>query len=331
MQVPLDTRRRIAARHAPSDRTQPFCRESASDAARGAFLAMLGFTGSFLSGALLGLLVERSRPRRAQRQPARGPLRRALPRGLPAPAARDGGPEHAARIPAAAPFFRLRGEPARAPARARLRHRHDRAPQVIQVTSALPGRRQDHARLQPRRRARAGGQARAVVRARPAPSEHRRSARGRVPVRLPSGPASLFSEVRHDERTGVDLILVRKAPNDAQAILSSEVLADTVHAPAPPLRSRGGGQRAGARAERRQGSSPASSTPRSSQSAGAPRRWRRCAPRSTSCTMSRPRCSARSSPRSMPIASPGMVMAAEGIIVSTGERDQAWTMRQVRR
>ena len=41
-------------------------------------------------------------------------------------------------------------------------------------------------------------------------------------------PASLFSEVRHDERTGVDLILVGKAPGDAQAILSSEALADTM-------------------------------------------------------------------------------------------------------
>jgi polysaccharide biosynthesis transport protein len=41
-------------------------------------------------------------------------------------------------------------------------------------------------------------------------------------------PASLFSEVRHDERTGVDLILVGKAPDDAPAILSSEALTDAV-------------------------------------------------------------------------------------------------------
>jgi succinoglycan biosynthesis transport protein ExoP len=41
----------------------------------------------------------------------------------------------------------------------------------------------------------------------------------------PLGPTPLFSELRHDERTGVDLILVGQAPSNPQAVLTSEDLA----------------------------------------------------------------------------------------------------------
>jgi capsular exopolysaccharide synthesis family protein len=40
------------------------------------------------------------------------------------------------------------------------------------------------------------------------------------------GPTPLFCELRHDQRTGVDLILVGKPPSNPQAVLTSEDLAD---------------------------------------------------------------------------------------------------------
>jgi Mrp family chromosome partitioning ATPase len=104
---------------------------------------------------------------------------------------------------------------------------HDRAPQVIQVTSALPeegrttlafslaaalaqgGRRVLLFELDLRRPSLAG----------------RAWANGGPPA---GQPALLFSEVRHDERTGVDLIPVGKAPDNAAAILCSRALTDAV-------------------------------------------------------------------------------------------------------
>ena len=171
----LDTHRRIAVQHVPAviARSRSSA-TSASDAARGCAFCDVGIDRLFPIGRAAGPPGGSSRPRRAQRQPARGALRRALPRGLPAPAAFDGWPEQAARIPAAAPFFRLRGEPARAPARALSGRARPCAPGDPGDLGAPRGG-QDHARLQPCRRARAGGQARVVVRARPAPSEHRRT------------------------------------------------------------------------------------------------------------------------------------------------------------
>ena len=200
---------------------------SASNAARGCAFCDVGLHRLFPIGRAAGPPGGSSRPRRAQRQPARGPLRRALPRGLPAPAAFDGGPEQAARIPAAAPFFRLRGEPARAPARAtsgRARPCAAGDPGDLGAARAKAGRRSPSA--SPPRSCRPASACCCSSSTCAVPASP--SARGRVAGAPADRPGSLFSEVRHDERTGVDLILVEKVPDDASAILSSEVLADTV-------------------------------------------------------------------------------------------------------
>jgi succinoglycan biosynthesis transport protein ExoP len=43
-----------------------------------------------------------------------------------------------------------------------------------------------------------------------------------------AGRTPLFSELRHDERTGVDLILVANPPSNPQVVLTSEDLADVM-------------------------------------------------------------------------------------------------------
>jgi Mrp family chromosome partitioning ATPase len=104
---------------------------------------------------------------------------------------------------------------------------HDRPPQVIQLTSAIADE---------------GRTTLAFSLAAALAQTGRRVLLFELDLRRPSiagrswangGPptgqlATLFSEVRHDERTGVDLILVTNVPNDAQAILSSKALADTM-------------------------------------------------------------------------------------------------------
>jgi polysaccharide biosynthesis transport protein len=108
-----------------------------------------------------------------------------------------------------------------------LEARHDHPPQVIQITSAMP----DEGRT-----TLAFSLAAALV------QTGKRVLLFELDLRRPSiaqrawassdapaeQPTSLFSDVRHDARTGIDLILVGKAPGNVQAILSSEALADTV-------------------------------------------------------------------------------------------------------
>jgi succinoglycan biosynthesis transport protein ExoP len=51
------------------------------------------------------------------------------------------------------------------------------------------------------------------------------AARGWAGADADDRPAPLFSEVRHDGRSGLDLILVRRPPSNPQAILTSDALA----------------------------------------------------------------------------------------------------------
>jgi polysaccharide biosynthesis transport protein len=187
---------------------------------------MLGFTGSSRSGALLALLMERlgRGVRSASQLEARCgvPCLAVCPR-LPRTMASQNTPHgYLLQRP-----FSAYAESLRALQLALVQAHQDRPPQVIQVTSAVPdegkttlafslaaalvqtGKRVLLFELDLRR-------PRLVQRSWANPGE---------PA---DRPRSLFSEVRHDERTGVDLILVEKVPDDASTILSSEVLADTV-------------------------------------------------------------------------------------------------------
>jgi polysaccharide biosynthesis transport protein len=98
---------------------------------------------------------------------------------------------------------------------------YDRLPQVIQLTSSVPD--EGKTSLASGCLTCARRQARAAVRAGPAPAEHRGPGRGGRGRR--DRPAPLFSEVRHDGRSGLDLILVRRPPSNPQAILTSDALA----------------------------------------------------------------------------------------------------------
>ncbi len=183
---------------------------------------MLGFSGSSLSGALLALLGRGVRS--ASQLEARCGVRclAVCPR-LPRTMASQNTPHgYLLQRP-----FSAYAESLRALQLALVQAHQDGPPQVIQVTSAVPDE---------------GKTTLAFSLATALAQTGKRVLLFELDLRRPSiaqrswasadGPAdqpgSLFSEVRHDERTGVDLILVRKVPNDAQAILSSEVLADTV-------------------------------------------------------------------------------------------------------
>jgi polysaccharide biosynthesis transport protein len=187
---------------------------------------MLRLTGSSLSGALLAHLVERfgRGVRSASQLEARCSVRclAVCPR-LPRSMAGQNRPhEYLLQRP-----FSAYAESLRALRLALSQAGHDRAPQVIQVTSALP---------EEGRTTLAFSLGAALVQAGKRvllfeldlrrPSIAARSwANGGAPAdRSPS----LFSEVRHDERTGVDLILVGRVPDDAASILSSEPLIDAM-------------------------------------------------------------------------------------------------------
>ena len=187
---------------------------------------MLRFTGSSLSGALLALLVERfgRGVRNASQLEARCGVRcLAVCPCLPRTVARQTKPhEYLLQRP-----FSAYAESLRVLQLALLQAGQDCPPQVIQVTSAVP----DEGRT-----TLAFSLAAALVQTgkrallfeldlrRPSIAQRSWASAGEPADR----PGSLFSEVRHDERTGVDLILVEKVPDDASTILSSEVLADTV-------------------------------------------------------------------------------------------------------
>jgi Mrp family chromosome partitioning ATPase len=198
----------------------------AANAAPGVRFPVLGLTGSSRSGGLLAVLLERfgRGVRSASQLEARCgvPCLAVCPR-LPRIMAGQHKPhEYLLQRP-----FSAYAESLRTLRLALGQAPLDRAPRVIQVTSALP---------EEGRTTLAFSLAAALVQTgrrvllfeldlrRPSIAGHS-WANGGPPA---AQPATLFSEVRHDERTGVDLILVGKAPGDAQAILSSKALADTV-------------------------------------------------------------------------------------------------------
>jgi succinoglycan biosynthesis transport protein ExoP len=187
---------------------------------------MLGFPGSSLSAALLAFLARRfSRGvQSASQLEARCGLRclavcPCLPRTM---AGRDRPHEYLLQRP-----FSAYAKSLGALQLALCEAQHDRPPQVIQVTSAVP----DEGRTTLAFSLAAGlvQTGRRVLLfeldlLRPSIAQRSRASCGAPADR----PGALFSEVRRDERTGVDLILVSKAPGNAQAILSSKALADTV-------------------------------------------------------------------------------------------------------
>jgi polysaccharide biosynthesis transport protein len=204
-----------------------FCRDIGDGRALGVrFSAMLGLTGSSLSGALLAFLARRfSRGvRSASQLEARCgvPCLAVCPRLPRAMAGQERPHEYLLQRP-----FSAYAKSLRALQLALLEARHDRSPQVIQLTSAMP----DEGRT-----TLAFSLAAALV------QTDKRVLLFELDLRRPSiaqrawassgapaeQPTSLFSDVRHDARTGVDLILVGKTPGNVQAILSSEALADTV-------------------------------------------------------------------------------------------------------
>ena len=187
---------------------------------------MLGFIGSSLSGALLALLVEQfGRGVRSARQlEARCGVRCLVvcPR-LPRTMVSQNRPhDYLLQRP-----FSGYAASLRALQRALFEAQHDRPPQVIQVTSAVSDEGKTTLAFSLAAALAQTGKRVLLFEL----DLHRPSIAQRAsadPGAPADRPASVFSEVRHDDRTGVDLILVRKAPNNAQTILSSEALADTV-------------------------------------------------------------------------------------------------------
>jgi hypothetical protein len=132
------------------------------------FFAVSGFVGSSLIGVLLALLVERSnRGIRSARQLGAQfglPCRAVCPR-LPCAVARQGTRAHEDLLERA-----LSAESMRALQLALREPQHDRLPQVVQVTSAVPDEGQTTlASALPRRSLKSGK--RVAVRTGPAPSE----------------------------------------------------------------------------------------------------------------------------------------------------------------
>ncbi len=187
---------------------------------------MSEFTGSSLSGALLAFLARRfgrAVQSASQLEACCGvPCLAVCPR-LPRTMAGHQRPhEYLLQRP-----FSAYAKSLRALQLALCKAQSDRPPQVIQVTSAV----RDEGRT-----TLAFSLAAALVQTgrrvllfeldlrRPSIAE-RSCARPDAPA---DRPRSLFSAVHRDEHTGVDLILVSRAPGDPQAILSSAALADTV-------------------------------------------------------------------------------------------------------
>jgi polysaccharide biosynthesis transport protein len=213
-------------RHAAGDRTQQLFRDIGIDRGSGALFAMWGFTGSSLSGALLAFLIQRfgRGVQSAGQLEARCGLRclavcPCLPRTI---AGHQRPHEYLLQRP-----FSAYAKSLCALQLALCGAQHERPPQVIQVTSAVP----DEGRTTLAFSLAAGlvQTGRRVLLfeldlLRPSIAQRSRATCGAPADR----PGTLFSEVRRDERTGVDLILVTKVPNNAQAILSSKALADTL-------------------------------------------------------------------------------------------------------
>ena len=189
--------------------------------------ALFGFTGSSLIGVLLAFLLERSdRGIRSARQLEASSDLACLavcPR-LPRTALRQGRPAHEYLLERPLSGY---AESMRALQLALRQAQGGRLPNVIQVTSALPG--EGKTTLAFSLAASLAQDGRRVLlfeldlrRARSA--EHSWST-----AAAPAGqPAPLFSEVRHDQRTGIDLILVGQPAGDAHTILSSAALADAM-------------------------------------------------------------------------------------------------------
>jgi succinoglycan biosynthesis transport protein ExoP len=186
---------------------------------------VFGFTGSSLMGVLLALLLERSRRgirSAGQLETYFGlPCLAVCPR-LPRAVARQGTPAHEDLLERA-----LCAESMRALQLALRQAHHDRLPQVVQVTSAVPD--EDKTTLAFSLAASLAQNGKRVLLfeldlRRPKLAERLQANSDMCANR----PAPLFSDVRHDQCTGVDLILVNRTPANPQAILTSAGLAGVV-------------------------------------------------------------------------------------------------------
>jgi polysaccharide biosynthesis transport protein len=189
--------------------------------------AVFGFAGSSLLGVLLALLVERSdRGIRSARQLEAYfglPCLAVCPR-LPRAVARQGTPAHEYLLERPLSAY---AESMRALQLALRQTRHDRLPQVVQVTSAVPA--EDKSALAFSLAASLAQNGKRVLLFELDLRRPRTAERSRATAATPAdGPAPLFSEIRHDQLTGVDLILVNRAPAKPQAILTSAALAGVV-------------------------------------------------------------------------------------------------------
>jgi uncharacterized protein involved in exopolysaccharide biosynthesis/Mrp family chromosome partitioning ATPase len=199
--------------------------EPSSPGAR--LFALFGFTGSSLMGVLLAFLLERSdRGIRSARQLEASSDLACLavcPR-LPRTALRQGRPAHEYLLERPLSGY---AESMRALQLALRQAQGGRLPKVIQVTSALSG--EGKTTLAFSLAASLAQDGRRVLLFELDLRRARSAERSCSTAAAPAGqPAPLFSEVRHDQRTGIDLILVGKPVRDAHTILSSAALAEAV-------------------------------------------------------------------------------------------------------
>lgn len=190
------------------------------------FFAAFGFVGSSLLGVLLALLADRAdRGLRSAEQ-----LQAYL--GLPCLAMCPRLPRSVVKRGKAAPEYLLEkprstyAESLRSLELAMRSAREEGLPKVIQVTSSVPDEgKTTLACSLATALARNGARVLLFELDLRRPSIMKQSW---MNSDLPAGPTPLFTELRHDQKTGVDLILVGNPPSNPQAVVTSEDLAGAV-------------------------------------------------------------------------------------------------------